>query len=159
MGRTRGRRPSFLSFERPDSLTCQPRLSIYEQCVPFFDLVNVRPMSLCTNPTFYGNIIRTCVRNSALLTLSDPPVAPSISSMITSTGLVPPTAVPVSSTGLIRSSMVLPVRASLLDCQIPRLRTDAMNGPCIDLHDRISGLSGYHMGQGSLSETRRARKQ
>lgn len=27
IGRNRGRRPSFLSFERADSLTCQPRLS------------------------------------------------------------------------------------------------------------------------------------
>jgi hypothetical protein len=46
-------------------------------------------------------------------TLSLPPVAPSISSIITSTGFEPPTDEPASSTGLIRSSIVLPERASL----------------------------------------------
>jgi hypothetical protein len=46
-------------------------------------------------------------------TLSLPPVAPSISSMITSTGFELPTDEPASSTGLIRSSIVPPERASL----------------------------------------------
>jgi hypothetical protein len=46
-------------------------------------------------------------------TLSLPPVAPSISSIITSTGFEPPTDEPASSTGRIRSSIVLPERASL----------------------------------------------
>jgi hypothetical protein len=46
-------------------------------------------------------------------TLSLPPVAPSISSIITSTGFEPPTDEPASNIGLIRSSIVLPERASL----------------------------------------------
>jgi hypothetical protein len=116
-GRKSGRRVSFLSFDLPGLISFNDLATNAEAMKlrrTLLWLAKGQGDEFVDKSRVLQNLFST--RITAInrdLTLSLPPVAPSISSIITSTGFEPPTDEPASNTGRIRSSMVLPERASL----------------------------------------------
>jgi hypothetical protein len=114
IGRKRGRLVSFLSFDLPfNGLNINVEVQMTARRTLLWLVEGQGDELMDESRILQSSVSARSTMIKCTSTLSLPPVAPSISSIITSTGFEPPTDEPASNTGLIRSSIVLPERASL----------------------------------------------